>query len=130
MEKVYDNNRKGNRIKGYKLNESEMEIGLFDWITKFKRIGMEIERITVGEGVELDMQSVNGLSFSVEELEKNFEYIVGHISDGEYRIEGKLNSADIKISIDDDDNWVFLFSDDESLELDDLLSKKNEKSGH
>ena len=93
---------------------------VFDLINKIQG-SIAIEKITAEEGVELDMQSYNGLTYTVEEFKNAYPLIKHTGKELSYSIEGLYNGAPVKVGIGEGDNIVTLVTNVSSIELDDLV---------
>ena len=52
------------------------ELSIFDFLEAIQRNGVVVDYIEAMEGVEQDMQTVNGMRMSLKELETNFAEVV------------------------------------------------------
>lgn len=121
MEKIEEMKVFEKFVKYYKTGE---EISVFDLINQLKQNGVEIEKITIKEDVESDLQTISGASYTESELISNFNYISTHMIDGSYKIAAIFNGEKISVTVYDLKPYIILSSTDENLELDNLLSEK------
>ena len=97
------------------------ELSMFDFLEKIQRNGVVIDYIEALEGVEQDMQTVNGTRMKLEEFEKNFATVALIGRELSFAISATLNKRLIRFAVNLDTNIVVMNTADVNLELENLI---------
>ncbi len=97
------------------------ELNMFDFLEKIQRNDVVINYVEALEGVEQDMQTVNGMRMNLEELEKNFAYIMLVGKELSFAISATLNELPIRFMVNLNTNIVVTDTSDANLELESLI---------
>lgn len=97
------------------------ELSIFDFLKAIQRNGVIVDYIEAMEGVEQDMQTVNGMRMSLEELETNFADVVFSGRELSFAISTSWNEISISFVVNLETNIVVMDTTDYNLELEALM---------
>lgn len=127
MKKV---NERFDDISGCIRKEYELDESLKEFYEQLKNSDVDTKRVYLNEDVEADMKNVSG-TCDIDYLNENYDKIIGESSDlGAFSISlvGKYNDAEYVIrTYPKNNNNVYLFTDESSVELPNMMVKKNEQ---
>ena len=110
----------------YKKYSLEPAYKCIEFLKDMQKSEFEFKNVTLYEDVERDMQSVEG-TYSTEDLISNYDYYMSQAAiEGETRISafGQFKSERILIQLYPREKTVLFVTENESLELDDVVKKE------
>lgn len=118
---------KSNKLENEFYKKYSMEPGYrcVEFLKNMQKSEFEFKNVTLYEGVERDMQSVEG-TYSIEDLISNYDYYMSQAAiEGNTRISafGQFKSERILIQLYPREKTVMFVTENESLELDDVVKK-------
>ncbi len=110
----------------YKKYSLELDYECVEFLKDMQKSEFEFKNVTLYEDVERDMQSVEG-TYSTEDLISNYDYYMSRAAiEGKTRISafGQFKSERILIQLYPREKTVLFVTENESLELDDVVKKQ------
>ncbi len=120
MEKKYDYQSGETYSKIYKADEI-VEVPAF--IEALMKRNVQISSVILDEGVELEMQSVKGDSYGLEQFLRGYSYIRKWGNDLRYLLNCIYEGKPLRITLGEKSKAISLSSEDSSLELSDILGE-------
>ena len=108
----------------YKIYSAE-NLDVLDFIADIQKNGVVINYIKVMEGVEADMQTVNGMRMNPSEFEQKYAEIEIRGRELSYYIDSIYNQIPVEFSVGSYTKTIVMGSPEQSLELDRILPQKD-----
>lgn len=120
MEKIEEFSTSSSFFKVY----SDENLDIVQFVKDIQENGVFINYIEAMEGVEADMQTVNGLCMNPVEFEQKYAEIEIRGRELSYYIDSTYNQIPVKFTIGSSTKTIVMNSPEQSLEIEDLISQK------
>ena len=107
-----------------KRYDFERNPSILEFIKELLNNSVQIQFIDIREGVERDMQSIDGYQYTPQEFIKNYDFVLRNGKDISYTIRAIVNNASIFINLSEDDSIISLITDSKNIELDEIMGQK------
>lgn len=120
MEKIEEFSTSSSFFKVY----SDENLDIVQFVKDIQENGVFINYIEAMEGVEADMQTVNGLCMNPAEFDQKYAEIEIRGRELSYYIDSLYNQVPVKFTIGSSTKTIVMNSPEQSLELEQMISQK------
>lgn len=103
---------------------SDENLNALQFVKDIQENGVFINYIEAMEGVEADMQTVNGMRMNPAEFEQKYAEIEIRGRELSYYIDSTYNQIPVEFSVGSHTKTIVMGSPEQSLEIEDLISQK------
>ena len=104
--------------------ELDKKANVLEIIKELLSNSVQVGKIEIYEGVERDMQTINGMDYNVQDFIKEYEYVMRVGNDISFIVNANYNNMDFYLIIDEQTNTISMVSDSKNVELDDIMGQK------